>query len=36
MNYFDQVGNEIFQNKYLKPILKTQKLETLSSLFDIS
>ena len=36
MNYFDEVGHEILQNKYLKPILKTQKLEILSLLFEIS
>ena len=36
MNYFDQVGHEILQNKYLKAILKTQKLEIWSSLYEIS
>ena len=36
MNFFDQVGHEILQNKYLKPILKTQKVEILSPLFKIS
>ena len=36
MNYFDQVDHEILQNKYLQPVLKTQKLEILSPLFEIS
>ena len=36
MNYFDQVGHNMLQNKCLKPTLKTQKLEILSPTFEIS
>ena len=35
MDDFDQVGHEILQKKYLKPILKMLKLEIFSPLFEI-